>query len=51
MTSTAPAAPLVVVCGLDHANVAEEQDVLAKAGVRFAGGAGAHGGRVPRAVR
>ena len=35
MTSTAPAAPLVVVCGLDHANVAEEQDVLGKAGVRL----------------
>ena len=35
MTPTAPAAPLVVVCGLDHANLAEEQDVLAKAGVRL----------------
>jgi D-3-phosphoglycerate dehydrogenase len=35
MTPTAPDAPLVVVCGLDHVNLAEEQDVLGKAGVRL----------------
>jgi len=34
MTAAPPAAPLVVICGLDHANIAEEQDVFAKAGVR-----------------
>ena len=35
MTSTAPPdAPLVVVCGLDHANLAEEQEVFARASVR-----------------
>ena len=34
MTPTAPEAPLVV-CGLDHVNLAEEQDVLGKAGVRL----------------
>ena len=32
----APAfAPLVLICGLDHANVAEEQDVFTREGVRF----------------
>ena len=35
MTPAAPGAPLVIVCGLDHANLAEEQEVFAKAGVRF----------------
>jgi D-3-phosphoglycerate dehydrogenase len=35
MTPAAPAAPLVVVCGLDHANLTEEQDVFGKAGVRL----------------
>jgi D-3-phosphoglycerate dehydrogenase len=35
MTPTAPAAPLVVVCGLDHVNLTEEQEVLAQAGVRL----------------
>jgi D-3-phosphoglycerate dehydrogenase len=35
MTPAAPAAPLVVVCGLDHANITEEQDVFGKAGVRL----------------
>jgi D-3-phosphoglycerate dehydrogenase / 2-oxoglutarate reductase len=35
MTGPATNAPLVVICGLDHANVAEEQDVFAKAGVRY----------------
>jgi D-3-phosphoglycerate dehydrogenase len=28
-------APLVLICGLDHANIAEEQDVFARAAVRF----------------
>src|SRR5262245_435093 len=35
MTSPTAAAPLVVVCGLDHVNLTEEQEVLAKAGVRL----------------
>jgi D-3-phosphoglycerate dehydrogenase len=35
MTQAAPNAPLVLICGLDHTNVMEEQDVLARAGVRF----------------
>jgi len=35
IAATAPDAPLVVVCGLDHVNLTEEQDVLAKAGVRL----------------
>ena len=35
MTPAAPDAPLVVVCGLDHANLAEEQEVFVRAGVRF----------------
>jgi hypothetical protein len=35
MTTAPPDAPLVVVCGLDHANLAEEQEVLTKAGVRL----------------
>ena len=35
MTQAAPNAPLVLICGLDHANIMEEQDVLARAGVRF----------------
>ena len=35
MTQAAPNAPLVVICGLDHANIAEEQDILTRAGVRF----------------
>jgi D-3-phosphoglycerate dehydrogenase / 2-oxoglutarate reductase len=35
MTGAAATAPLVVICGLDHANIAEEQDVFAKAGLRF----------------
>jgi D-3-phosphoglycerate dehydrogenase len=35
MTPATPAAPLVVVCGLDHANLTEEQDVFGKAGVRL----------------
>jgi D-3-phosphoglycerate dehydrogenase len=35
MGQAVPATPLVVICGLDHANIAEEQDVLARAGVRF----------------
>ncbi len=34
MTAAPPDAPLVVICGLDHANISEEQDVFAKAGVR-----------------
>jgi D-3-phosphoglycerate dehydrogenase len=34
MTSAAPVAPLVVVCGLDHANLTEEQEVFAQASVR-----------------
>jgi D-3-phosphoglycerate dehydrogenase / 2-oxoglutarate reductase len=33
--SQAPTAPLVVICGLDHANIVEEQEVFAKAGVRL----------------
>jgi D-3-phosphoglycerate dehydrogenase len=34
---SAPAAvPLVLICGLDHANVAEEQDVFARSGTRYA---------------
>jgi D-3-phosphoglycerate dehydrogenase len=36
MSQTIPTTPLVVICGLDHSNVAEEQDVLARAGVRLA---------------
>ena len=36
MSQAVPSAPLVVICGLDHANIAEEQDVLARAGLRFA---------------
>jgi D-3-phosphoglycerate dehydrogenase len=36
MTPEGPRAPLVLICGLDHANIAEEQDVLARAGVRVA---------------
>lgn len=35
MTPATPAAPLVVVCGLDHANLTEEQDVFGRAGVRL----------------
>jgi D-3-phosphoglycerate dehydrogenase / 2-oxoglutarate reductase len=35
MTGAAATAPLIVICGLDHANIAEEQDVFAKAGLRF----------------
>jgi D-3-phosphoglycerate dehydrogenase len=35
MTLAAPNAPLVLICGLDHANIMEEQDVLGRAGVRF----------------
>jgi len=35
MTQAASNAPLVLICGLDHANIVEEQDVLARAGVRF----------------
>jgi len=35
MTQVASNAPLVLICGLDHANIVEEQDVLARAGVRF----------------
>jgi len=35
MTQAAPNAPRVLICGLDHANIMEEQDVLARAGVRF----------------
>ena len=34
MSQTASRVPLVVICGLDHANIAEEQDVLARAGVQ-----------------
>jgi D-3-phosphoglycerate dehydrogenase len=30
-----PTTPLVVICGLDHANITEEQDVFAKAGIRL----------------
>jgi D-3-phosphoglycerate dehydrogenase len=30
-----PTTPLLVVCGLDHGNLAEEQEVCAKAGVRL----------------
>jgi D-3-phosphoglycerate dehydrogenase len=30
-----PPAPLVLICGLDHANIVEEQDVFARAAVRF----------------
>ncbi len=36
MSQAVPTTPLVVICGLDHVNVAEEQDVLARAGVRLA---------------
>jgi D-3-phosphoglycerate dehydrogenase len=36
MSQTIPTTPLVVICGLDHSNIAEEQDVLARAGVRLA---------------
>jgi D-3-phosphoglycerate dehydrogenase len=35
MTQAAPNAPLVLICGLDHVNVMEERDVLARAGMRF----------------
>ena len=35
MTQAPPSAPLVLICGLDHANVVEEQDVFGRAGVRF----------------
>ena len=35
MTPSGPAAPLVVVCGLDHANLTEEQEVFARAGMRL----------------
>jgi D-3-phosphoglycerate dehydrogenase / 2-oxoglutarate reductase len=35
MTQAPPTAPLVLICGLDHANVVEEQEVFARAGVRF----------------
>src|SRR5262245_40901355 len=35
MTFSGSTAPLVVICGLDHANLAEEQDVFAKAGIRY----------------
>jgi D-3-phosphoglycerate dehydrogenase len=31
-----PDAPLVLICGLDHANIAEEQEVFVRAGVRHA---------------
>lgn len=31
----APGAPLVLICGLDHANIAEEEAVFTAAGVRF----------------
>ena len=34
MTGPAMHKPLVIICGLDHANIAEEQDVFAKAGIR-----------------
>lgn len=33
---SASGAPLVLICGLDHANILEEQDVFAAAGVRHA---------------
>jgi D-3-phosphoglycerate dehydrogenase len=35
MAQAPPDGPLVLICGLDHANIAEEQDVFAPAGVRF----------------
>jgi D-3-phosphoglycerate dehydrogenase len=35
MTQAPPPAPLVLICGLDHANVVEEQEVFTRAGVRF----------------
>jgi len=31
-----PAAPLVLICGLDHANLVEEEEVFSRAGVRHA---------------
>ncbi len=34
--ATATASPLVLICGLDHANVQEEEDVFARSGVRHA---------------
>ena len=34
MTAAPSDAPLVVICGLDHANISEETDVFAQAGVR-----------------
>ena len=51
MTPAAPDAPLVVVCGLDHANLAEEQEVLGEGGRSARDGGRAHRSRVPRAVR
>src|SRR5262245_10431533 len=35
MTFSGSTAPLVVICGLDHANLSEEQEVFAKAGMRL----------------
>src|SRR5262249_34395991 len=35
VTRSVPETPLVVVCGLDHVNLTEEQEVLGKAGVRL----------------
>jgi D-3-phosphoglycerate dehydrogenase len=35
MTPPAPAAPLAVVCGLDHVSLTEEEEVFARAGVRL----------------
>ena len=35
MTRPVPTSPLVVVCGLDHVNLTEEQEVFGKAGVRL----------------
>jgi D-3-phosphoglycerate dehydrogenase / 2-oxoglutarate reductase len=35
VTRPVPASPLVVVCGLDHVNLAEEQEVFGKAGFRL----------------
>jgi D-3-phosphoglycerate dehydrogenase len=35
VTSPASAAPLAVVCGLDHVNLTEEQEVFGKAGMRL----------------
>jgi D-3-phosphoglycerate dehydrogenase / 2-oxoglutarate reductase len=35
VTRPVPTSPLVVVCGLDHVNLAEEQEVFGKAGVRL----------------